>query len=458
MAFYPAIPASDGTSMTTLENAEFKVYELGDNARINPLPLVSEAGLNAAPLVTTAQGVVPPVNVLSPNFSHVFVSGEWEWRRDSFDGAEAAVKEAVDTANVASMNAVLAQAAAERAAFSAEAPAKDIVVAVLTSEGPAKDKLRAEFGRRNANEKLSSGNVAYSYLRDTGDGLGSTFLYEDTPEHRGSVMSVRHYGKGEGGNQAYGINIANHPEARNALAIHQYSKAAPAVQIDNTDIASGIYIKNTENQTQNPGGRGTGGFLQFKPFSETDALFLTDGLQWLNRTSKDMSVAAISPTNYTFGVLASAPDKQGLYVGKSGTGAGAAVSVSNTGIGNGVSIVQNGLSEALKITTTAAAAGVYAARINGQGHGLVLDTANDGGNTLDVDKKGTGNGIAFKLRNLGTGDTISMLNGTGVVARFSAAGEYETLTNGAGIILRNPAGARYRVSVDNTGAVKATAI
>lgn len=321
------------------------------------------------------------------------------------------------------------------------------------------DELAQTFGRRNANDALSSGNNAYSYIRDTGTGLASTFLYEDAPEHLGSVISIRHYGRGDDGNQAYGINVANHVGARNAVTIHQYSKAAPAFQIDNTDIASGIYIKNTENQTQNPGGSGTGNFLQFKPFSSTDSLFLTDGLQWLNRTGgKDMSVASLTPVNYTFAVLATADDKQGMYVSKSGVGAGAALNVNNMGTGSAVSIVQNGLSEGLKITTTAAANGVYAARMNGQAHGLILDTVNNGGNTLDVDKKGLGNGIAFKLRNLGTGDTISMLNGAGVVARFSAAGEYENYGNGSGIILRDPAGIRYRISVDNTGTVKATVI
>lgn len=321
------------------------------------------------------------------------------------------------------------------------------------------DELAQTFGRRNANDALSAGGTAYSYIRDTGSGLASTFLYEDVPEHLGSVINIRHYGRGDDGNQAYGLNIANHVGARNAITIHQYSKAAPAFQIDNTDIASGIYIKNTENQTQNPGGSGTGAFLQFKPFSETDALFLTDGLQWLNRTSgKDMSVAAVTPTNYTFGVLASAADKQGMYVSKSGTGAGAALAVNNLGTGNGVSVVQNGLGEAIKITTTAAANGAFALRVNAQAHGMSMTTTVDGGNTLDIDKQGTGNGTALKVRNVGTGDTISLVNATGVVARFSAGGEYENYGNGTGIILRSPAGVRHRISVDNTGTVKATVI
>ena len=102
LAFYDAIPASDGTSLTAPSSAEFKVFEVYDTARANPLPLRTVAGTNAAPLVTTAQGVVPPVEVVSPNFEHIFKSGEWEWRRESSEGikraalgAQAAAEEAV---------------------------------------------------------------------------------------------------------------------------------------------------------------------------------------------------------------------------------------------------------------------------------------------------------------------------------------------------------------------------
>lgn len=94
MPFYPSIPAGDGTSLTAPANALFEVYELTDTAFTTPLPLTTSSGLNAAPLMTTAQGVCPPVNVTSPNLSHIFKSGTWEWRRDSFDGAAAAVEDA----------------------------------------------------------------------------------------------------------------------------------------------------------------------------------------------------------------------------------------------------------------------------------------------------------------------------------------------------------------------------
>lgn len=105
MAFYDAIPASDGTSLNAPSNAEFKVFEVSDTARANPLELRTVAGTNAAPLVTTAQGVVPPVEVASPNFEHIFKSGEWEWRRESSEGIKRAATEAQIAATEAQASA-----------------------------------------------------------------------------------------------------------------------------------------------------------------------------------------------------------------------------------------------------------------------------------------------------------------------------------------------------------------
>lgn len=147
LAFYPSIPASDGTSMTPPENAEFKVYELSDTTFSTPLPLQSVAGLDAAPLVTTAQGVVPPVNVVSPNFSHIFKSGEWEWRRDSFDAAEKATRQSAEDAE-------RSRIAAEEAARMAAAPADEAVVDALTREGSSTRDLLTSEVRAAANGKL----------------------------------------------------------------------------------------------------------------------------------------------------------------------------------------------------------------------------------------------------------------------------------------------------------------
>lgn len=137
MAYYPSIPASDGTSMEARENSEFQVFELADTTFTTPLPLLSPAGTDGAPLVTTAQGVVPPVNVVSPNLSHNFKSGEWVWRRDSFDEAEAATQEARDAASASASAAQASAYAAIQAASNAVAPTSTAVQVAITTPGTA---------------------------------------------------------------------------------------------------------------------------------------------------------------------------------------------------------------------------------------------------------------------------------------------------------------------------------
>jgi len=297
---------------------------------------------------------------------------------------------------------------------------------------------------------------------DTGIGPKATLRLEDTAAHESSVIEVAHYGSaplGTGGSQAYGVNIANYPGARNAIAIHQYSEFAPAIQIDQTDINSSIYIKNTENQTQNPGSTGTGAFLQLKPFSDTDALFLTDALVWNNLTTKDMRIVGQYASQYALNVETPASaNTRVLYVSKQGTGAGSALDVLNKGTGAGINLAQQGAGTGINITMTdvsgAAKYGIYLA---GQNYGVYFKTVTDGGNTLDIDKTGTGNGTLAKFRNLGTGDTLSFVNASGQVARFSSGGEYENLALGGGILVKAPNGTRYRIAVNNSGVVTATA-
>lgn len=150
MAFYDAIPASDGTSLTAPTNAEFKVFEVSDTARANPLPLRTVAGTNAAPLVTTAQGVVPPVEVVSSNFEHIFKSGEWEWRRESTEGIKRAAVEA-------QASAAGAQQAAEDAARNSVAPTREAVAEALTTAGPARMALEGVIETSTAGSKPFNG-------------------------------------------------------------------------------------------------------------------------------------------------------------------------------------------------------------------------------------------------------------------------------------------------------------
>lgn len=161
MPFYPSIPAGDGTSLVPPANALFQVYELTDADFTTPLPLTTSSGLNAAPLITTAQGVVPPVNVTSPNLSHIFKSGSWEWRRDSFDGAAKAVEDA--------------RAAAEAAVAAAEAP---------TDESVDRGIARADLPKLAADAVGSSPTVTAAAAAAVGNALDGADVVRGTARGR----------------------------------------------------------------------------------------------------------------------------------------------------------------------------------------------------------------------------------------------------------------------------------
>lgn len=118
--FYKSVVAEDGNGNVVRDGA-FQVFELDDTTFSNPLPLLSgSAKLPMSELRSTAQGVFPAVYVVSNNLSHVFKSGEWQWRLDSFDGVLAATEQAAG-------DAARSAAAAEKAAAEIEKPADKAV-------------------------------------------------------------------------------------------------------------------------------------------------------------------------------------------------------------------------------------------------------------------------------------------------------------------------------------------
>lgn len=294
----------------------------------------------------------------------------------------------------------------------------------------------------------------YINIKDlSADTSGASMLrLTDAPENSGSVINIYHHGTS--GSQAYGINIANMPNARNAFVIHQYSSRTPAIQIDNTDVNTGIYIKNTDNQFMNPGNKGTGTFMQFLPYGETGGLSLTNGLIWLNRSSKDMKIQATNPQTYAFGVQMDA-DKTGLMVMKNATGAGNAAWITNSGTGHALFVSQTGTAEAFHVYSNVA--GRFSARVRGNDHGAVITTQADSGVTLDVTKNGVGPGIVTRIVNKGTGAFMAFVNNAGDAFRVHQTGEVEIFTPAAGVIMRSPNGTRFKVFVTNDGSLMAQA-
>lgn len=311
---------------------------------------------------------------------------------------------------------------------------------------------------RNQTGVLVTGSSDYVFIKDTSGATGSVLRMEDTETHDGSVLHIAHRGGVGTPGQAYGINLANYPGAKGGFIGHQYSKASPFMQIDNTDLNAAIYIRNTPNTTQNPDGVQIGDFFQLKPGSEvSNRLILKDNLTFWNQTSLDFKVQADNATNYAFGVQ-TVKDITGLSVTKSGTGTGDAVTVTNAGTYPGLRINQNGASNALLITATGSVMfGKAAARISGNTHAAQFDINADGGSALLVNKTSTGNGDTLRIINPGTGASADIRNASGTVATINPNGEYENKTAGAGPIIKSPNGTRYRITVSDAGAITATA-
>lgn len=384
---------------------------------------------------------------------------------DKVDNTADAAKP-VSTAQQSAINAVRATAQAVEARANAGEfngtdgsnvlPTQEGIKEALLNAGPARDALEATFTKRRLHAPLSSGGTDYSFIRDTSDAPAATFRYEDEAQHLGSIMNLHHRGQGGLGAQAYGLNIANHTGAKSAFVIHQYSNTMAMIRLDNTDDNSAIQIYNTENPTLNPGRIGTGAFLDFKPWAETKRLRLLDSLTWLNETAKNVTFETATAPNYGLGVKVT-KDIPALFIHKASAGLGAGIAVTNEGTSPGVDVTQNGVALGLRLTAgpnhTA-----YIAQLRGQAYGTEASTETDGGTTFSVNKKGTGAGSALVVRNAGTGSSLQFLTGTATVARISYAGEYEHLTAGQGIILKSPNGTRHRITVNDGGAVIATAL
>lgn len=318
-------------------------------------------------------------------------------------------------------------------------------------------QLDAKADRR-VTDVLYTDTSGYIFIVDQSTAAGSTLRYEDTPDHDGSILHIAHRGGAVGTGQAYGINLANYPEAKGGFIGHQYSKKSPFFQIDNTDLNAAIYIRNTPNTTQNPGGVQTGDFFQLKPGSEaSNRLILKDNLTFWNQTSLDFRVQADNATNYAFGVQTS-KDIRALVVTKSGTGAGSAVEVNNAGTQPGIWVKQTGAGNALYVEGNKPEQfGKAAARFLGNTHAAQFDVNADGGSAMLINKTSTGNGDTVRIINPGTGASIEFRNAGGPVAKVNPNGEYENLTAGAGPIIKSPNGTRYRVTATDAGALALSA-
>lgn len=287
-------------------------------------------------------------------------------------------------------------------------PTAEAIAQNIELPGPVRDVMLDGFLSRELTRTTDDGKMLLHIIDEVAVAR-DTLRLEDVAGHGAPLLNFVHRGGAAG--QAYAINIGNMPDAKSGFVGHQYSAAAPFMQIDNTDVSTSLFIRNTENQVMNPGGSGTGAFMQFMPFGQTQSLFFSDSLQWVNYTSKDILVRAMNPSIYGFGVQVDA-DKTGLNVTKNGTGAGNAVVVTN----------------------------------KGTGVGLFVGQALTGGS-----------GSALHVYNAGSGAAFRIQGASSDVLRVHANGEIEQYGAGIGLVLRSPNGSRWRLTVNDAGAVSVAA-
>lgn len=276
-----------------------------------------------------------------------------------------------------------------------------------------------------------SPELSATYLPSEKD-LGDTFKvvtrrleFNDTASGKGSQINLNHRADGTGNTaspgQTYGVDIHNHPGAKAALVIHQYSSVERAVTIDNTGTQPALEINNTENQVLNPGSIGTGDFIMLRDHGtmflrlDKDLVFRvgsTKVVTFLHTAAKALSVQTASTFN-----------GEAMDVTKAGTGAGTALKINNSGTGIGLHINQIGAGKALQIDANLAAnAGQYGALIQGYDYGSSITTAVDSGVTLTVTKNGTGAGAAAQIINKGTGNSMEVRNASAQTFTVAAGG------------------------------------
>lgn len=242
-------------------------------------------------------------------------------------------------------------------------------------------------------------NNAYTVLRAAPlatDALSSLYL-TDTPTSSGKLIGLDHYGAGTGGNgQSYAIDVHNQIGAKSALVIHQYSSlsAQPAAVIDNTGSTDALLLRNTDNQVINPGSFGTGKFINIHGYTGTPSAGTATQLGYLD---KDLIFHGVAKG---WGITKDAGFNATAFA-----------------------IAQNSAGFGMELTVGAAGAGYYTIVSNGRDYGPKFVTATDWGESMTVEKNGTGAGTAITVMNKGTG--MSLLFNTAAttdIAHVTAGG------------------------------------
>lgn len=266
----------------------------------------------------------------------------------------------------------------------------------------------------------------------------------DNANNAGRLLKFDHFGSV--GSAAYCLDIQNYPGAKAAFVIHQYSGAQAAVIVDNTNSNAALFLRNTQNDSINPGNAGTGPFIRFDGY-ETDAA--------IGSGASNVKNLADITGGLIFRSYFSTRPFWFAAIGHSGP----SVKVTASSGGPGIDVIQASTSatSAITVTTSGTAAGIA---INATGPAL---QANGSGNAQYVayfNKTGTGSGSVLYIANKGTGNTISAVDATAEVfavtaaglPKWSAAANAQTTVGAAGAASALPATpAKYLKVQDSSG-------
>lgn len=306
----------------------------------------------------------------------------------------------------------------------------------------------------------------------------------DGPENLGRLLQIDHRGQPVGDSQNYAVEVHNHVGANTPVVVHQYSGAAPALWIDNTDSAPTVKLKLAENSTLNPGKHGTGDFLELDGYFVAGTSYsdgVVTGTTTLTSASatftaedvgKPIVVGAISTTIATrvsatqvtlaapatngsgvtwsyapaagkmltidhamnvrnsstmpLAISSTIGDKEALKVGQLAGATKSAMQVTNPGSGSGLVVTQSAdaANGAIRVDLASSATSTYGILVNGQRYGIRATTTQDNANavTLLATKSSSGAGTVARLQNSGTGLTLDVQSGTTSVWAVTKAG------------------------------------
>ncbi len=221
----------------------------------------------------------------------------------------------------------------------------------------------------------------------TDDTVYALEIKDNASTNGGRLLQLTHYGNAD--TQSYALNISNRSGAGSAAVIHNYSDVGPSLIIDNTRSKAAIYIRNTENETLDPGGFGTGDYLDLYGGSAGDT-------HRLMRLTKDLAFMAYDTTKpVTFSPQVAAV---------------------------GLSVSQAYGAVALSVSASSGAAGFYVASLSGYDYGPKVSTSQNSGVTLIVQKDGTGAGTVQQIINKGTGLSLDVRSGSASLFALTSAG------------------------------------